>query len=64
MAEGPRMVGNSWFMSLVLWSNKVQIKQEDDKKNNNNVRWICLSHIESRNTKMYSFGIVYSFIAT
>lgn len=33
MAEGPRMEGNSWFMSLVLWSNKVQINQKDDKKN-------------------------------
>lgn len=62
MAEGPRMVGNSWFMSSVLWSNKVQINQEDDIKNN--VRWIRLSHFESRNTNMYRFGILYSFITT
>lgn len=63
MAEGPRMVGNSWFMSLVLWSNKVPINQEDDKKKKK-VRWIRLSYIESRNTNMYRFGILYSFIAT
>lgn len=32
MATGPRVEGNSWFMTSVLWSNKMQINQKDDLK--------------------------------